>query len=50
LLLANNLEPALKLYEKAQKGGIERAAQNIRNVSAKILSKVTEGKANEEGK
>jgi hypothetical protein len=43
---ANNLEPALKLYEKAQKGGIDRAAQNIRNVSAKILGqKAAEGKA-----
>jgi len=29
----------LKLYEKAEKGGIERAAQNVRSVSAKILAK-----------
>ncbi|KAK1925872.1 TPR-like protein [Papiliotrema laurentii] len=35
----DNLEPALKLYEKALQGGIERAAQNVRSVSAKILAK-----------
>lgn len=28
---------ALQMYKKAQAGGIERAAQNIRNVSAKLL-------------
>ncbi|WWC88646.1 uncharacterized protein L201_003559 [Kwoniella dendrophila CBS 6074] len=33
----NQLEPALTLYKKAQSGGIERAAQNVRNVSAKII-------------
>jgi hypothetical protein len=38
MALANNLETALNLYEKAQKGGIERASQNIRNISAKILA------------
>ncbi|WVW84870.1 hypothetical protein I302_106905 [Kwoniella bestiolae CBS 10118] len=31
------LEPSLTLYKKAQSGGIERAAQNVRNVSAKII-------------
>ncbi|WWC62787.1 uncharacterized protein I303_105384 [Kwoniella dejecticola CBS 10117] len=31
------LEPALTLYKKAQSGGIDRAAQNVRNVSAKII-------------
>jgi hypothetical protein len=36
---ADNLETALKMYERAKNGGIERAAQNIRNVGAKILSK-----------
>jgi len=37
--LADNLETALKMYERAKKGGIDRAAQNIRNVGAKILAK-----------
>jgi hypothetical protein len=37
--LADNLETALKMYEKAKNGGIERAAQNIRNVGAKIITK-----------
>ncbi|WWD18655.1 hypothetical protein CI109_103108 [Kwoniella shandongensis] len=32
-----NLETALTLYKKAQEGGIDRAAQNVRNVSAKII-------------
>ncbi|AAW47066.2 hypothetical protein CNN01320 [Cryptococcus deneoformans JEC21] len=32
-----NLDTALTLYKKAQSGGIERAAQNVRNVSAKLL-------------
>ncbi|KAK8858760.1 hypothetical protein IAR55_002989 [Kwoniella newhampshirensis] len=32
-----NLETALTLYKKAQSGGIDRAAQNVRNVSAKII-------------
>ncbi|OCF35132.1 hypothetical protein I316_03173 [Kwoniella heveanensis BCC8398] len=32
-----NLDTALTLYKKAQSGGIERAAQNVRNVSAKII-------------
>ena len=36
---ADNLEPALKLYEKALEGGIERASQNVRSISAKILTK-----------
>ena len=36
---ADNLETALKMYERAKKGGIDRAAQNIRNVGAKILAK-----------
>ena len=36
---ADNLDTALTLYEKAQKGGVERAAQNIRSISAKILAK-----------
>lgn len=35
--LAGNLDTALTLYKKAQSGGIERAAQNVRNVSAKLL-------------
>ncbi|ORX37227.1 hypothetical protein BD324DRAFT_650833 [Kockovaella imperatae] len=33
-----NLEASLKMYERAEKGGIERAGQNIRSVSAKILA------------
>ncbi|ADV25797.1 hypothetical protein I305_04807 [Cryptococcus gattii E566] len=38
-----NLDTALTLYKKAQSGGIERAAQNVRNVSAKLLGqKATE--------
>lgn len=41
--LAGNLDTALTLYKKAQSGGIERAAQNVRNVSAKLLGqKATE--------
>ncbi|WVQ85060.1 hypothetical protein IAT38_007224 [Cryptococcus sp. DSM 104549] len=32
-----NLEQALTLYRKAQEGGIERAAQNVRNVGSKLL-------------
>jgi hypothetical protein len=36
---ADNLETALKMYERAKKGGIDRAAMNIRNVGAKILAK-----------
>lgn len=31
---AGNLRPALKLYEKSVTLGIERAEQNVRNVSA----------------
>ncbi|WWC70952.1 uncharacterized protein I206_104904 [Kwoniella pini CBS 10737] len=31
------LEHALTLYKKAQSGGIDRASQNVRNVSAKII-------------
>lgn len=38
-ILADNLETSLKMYERAQKGGIERASQNVRNVGAKILAK-----------
>jgi hypothetical protein len=34
------------LYKKAQQGGIERAAINIRNVGAKLLAK----RLKEEGK
>ncbi|RXK40005.1 hypothetical protein M231_02645 [Tremella mesenterica] len=34
----NNLETALKLYRRAEKGGISRAGQNIRSVSAKLLT------------
>lgn len=34
---ADKLEMALQMYKKAQEGGIDRAAQNIRNVSAKLL-------------
>ena len=37
--LADNLETALKMYERAKNGGIDRAAMNIRNVGAKILAK-----------
>ena len=36
---ADNLETALSMYERAEAGGIGRAGQNIRSVSAKILSK-----------
>lgn len=36
---ADNLETALKMYERAKNGGIDRAAMNIRNVGAKILAK-----------
>ncbi|WVQ96518.1 hypothetical protein IAU59_003623 [Kwoniella sp. CBS 9459] len=32
-----NFDTALTLYKKAQSGGIDRAAQNVRNVSAKII-------------
>lgn len=32
------LEEALKAYERAQEGGIDRAKENIRNVNAKILA------------
>ncbi|RSH87976.1 uncharacterized protein EHS24_000499 [Apiotrichum porosum] len=35
----DSLETALTLYRKAQAGGIERAAANVRNVGAKILAK-----------
>ncbi|WVQ73403.1 hypothetical protein IAR50_002975 [Cryptococcus sp. DSM 104548] len=34
---AGKLDTALTLYQKAEAGGIERAAQNVRNVSAKLL-------------
>lgn len=34
---AGSLDHALKLYKRAENGGIERAKQNIRSVSAKIL-------------
>lgn len=37
--LADNLEPALALYERSAAGGVERAQQNVRNISAKILGK-----------
>ncbi|WVR06519.1 hypothetical protein IAU60_003550 [Kwoniella sp. DSM 27419] len=40
-----NLETALTLYKKAHSGGIDRAAQNVRNVSAKIIGQ----RAKEEG-
>lgn len=36
---ADSLDMALQLYRKAQAGGIERAAANVRNVGAKILGK-----------
>lgn len=36
---ADNLDHALSLYKRAAEGGVERAQQNIRNVSAKILGK-----------
>ncbi|TYJ58330.1 hypothetical protein B9479_000876 [Cryptococcus floricola] len=34
---AGKLDTALTLYQKAEAGGIDRAAQNVRNVSAKLL-------------
>ncbi|WVF69003.1 hypothetical protein IAT40_003777 [Kwoniella sp. CBS 6097] len=43
-----NLETALTLYKKAQSGGIERAAQNVRNVSAKILGQRAKDEAAKE--
>ncbi len=38
---ANNLEPALQLYQKAVKGGIERAEQNVRSVSIEHLGSIS---------
>jgi tetratricopeptide (TPR) repeat protein len=32
------LDESIKAYERAQKGGIERAKENVRNVKAKILA------------
>ena len=42
---AGNLDSSLKMYERAEQGGIARAAQNIRSVSAKILT--AQGKSTE---
>jgi TPR repeat protein len=39
LMTADNLDHALSLYKRAAEGGVERAQQNIRNISAKILGK-----------
>ncbi|ORY30559.1 hypothetical protein BCR39DRAFT_494484 [Naematelia encephala] len=35
----DNFEPALNMYQRASKGGVERAEQNIRSISAKILAR-----------
>ncbi|WRT67956.1 uncharacterized protein IL334_004930 [Kwoniella shivajii] len=41
------LEPSLTLYKKAHSGGIERAAQNVRNVSAKIIGERAKSESKE---
>ncbi|KAK4683591.1 hypothetical protein P7C73_g6647, partial [Tremellales sp. Uapishka_1] len=41
----DNLETALTLYQKALKLGIERAAQNVRSVGAKILAQKVKAQA-----
>ncbi|KAK6908009.1 hypothetical protein I204_05984 [Kwoniella mangroviensis CBS 8886] len=43
------LEPSLTLYKKAQSGGIERAAQNVRNVSAKLIGERAKAQEKDKG-
>ncbi|WVO18092.1 hypothetical protein L204_105793 [Cryptococcus depauperatus] len=42
-----NLEQALTLYRKAESGGIDRASQNLRNISAKIMAQKAKDIENE---
>nr|ODN85323.1 hypothetical protein L203_04931 [Cryptococcus depauperatus CBS 7841] len=44
---AGNLEQALTLYRKAESGGIDRASQNLRNISAKIMAQKAKDIENE---
>lgn len=39
IVTAGALEPALKLYERSKAGGIDRAEQNIRNVSLRFRAR-----------